>query len=154
MNHLPALIKKIETYIPYHEQNNPNVSTSPVGWHLQHILLTISLIIENVKKSDPTLYKWKFSFIKMIVFTTKKIPRGKAKAPDLVVPKQVATEASIKEELNKAARAIKALDAIPANHYFKHPFFGNLKVKPTIKFLAIHTNHHLAIITDIIKNGQ
>ncbi len=154
MNHLPALIKQLESYIPYQEQSNTNVSTSAVGWHLQHTLLTINQIVDNIKKSNPADYKWKFSFIKLIVFTTKKIPRGRAKAPNVVVPKNTITEATIREELTKSAAAVKDLEAIPANHYFQHPFFGNLKVKATIQFLAIHTNHHLAIIKDITKNGQ
>jgi len=154
MNQLQELIQQLKSYIPFHEQANADVSKSPVGWHLQHTLLTINQIIGNLKKSDPSTYRWKFSFVKLIVFTTNKIPRGKAKSPNVVVPKNAITEASITEELIKAIASIKELDTLQANHYFPHPIFGNLKLKPTIKFLAIHTNHHTAIIKDILKNGQ
>jgi hypothetical protein len=38
--------------------------------------------------------------------------------------------------------------------YFHHPFFGHLKLNKTIKFLEIHTNHHLQIIHEIIHSQR
>ena len=37
------------------------------------------------------------------------------------------------------------------NAYFRHLIFGNLNKKRTIRFLQIHTAHHLKIIQDILK---
>jgi hypothetical protein len=83
---------------------------------------------------------------------TKKIPRGKAKAPKVVVPKEGVTIANLEQHLAKARDAIKALEFVSKNHFFKHPYFGNLKKKQTILFLEIHTQHHLKIILDIVSN--
>ena len=44
------------------------------------------------------------------------------------------------------------LENISKDHYFEHPFFGKIKRKETIRFLEIHTNHHLKIIDDILKS--
>ena len=37
------------------------------------------------------------------------------------------------------------------NAYFRHLIFGYLNKKRTIRFLQIHTAHHLKIIKDILK---
>ena len=84
--------------------------------------------------------------------STKKIPRGKAKAPQVVVPKEGITIADLEYHLTKARDAIKALEFVSKNHFFKHPYFGDLKKKQTILFLEIHTQHHLKIIQDIVSN--
>ena len=37
------------------------------------------------------------------------------------------------------------------HQYFTHPIFKNLNKKQTIKFLKLHTNHHIKIVNDILK---
>jgi hypothetical protein len=44
------------------------------------------------------------------------------------------------------------LELVSRDHFFEHPYFGKLKLKETIRFLEIHTQHHLDIIRDIIMN--
>jgi hypothetical protein len=39
---------------------------------------------------------------------------------------------------------------VSKDHFFEHPYFGKLKLKETIRFLEIHTTHHLSIIEDIV----
>ncbi len=151
MNKLRHLINEIETKIAKEEVINPAVSKSSVGWHIEHSLLTINLIIEALKKSNPDAYQWKFSFIKTLVYTLNKIPRGRAKAPDIVRPKNNFTLETLKNHLEMTKRKLEEMATLHPNNYFEHPFFGKLKLKPTIKFLKIHTRHHLDIINDIIK---
>jgi hypothetical protein len=55
------------------------------------------------------------------------------------------------ESLKNTYQAITYLKDCEENQYFMHPFFGQLNKKQTIKFLAIHTEHHLKIIRDILK---
>ena len=89
--------------------------------------------------------------IRIIVLTTKKIPRGRAQSPDVVVPKGKITEETLKAHLDQTVEKIKELNSIGPNQYFRHPFFGNLRLKQTVKFLEIHTYHHLKIVNDILK---
>ncbi|MFN8364825.1 MAG: hypothetical protein U0T78_06125 [Cloacibacterium normanense] len=35
---------------------------------------------------------------------------------------------------------------LPSQSYIEHPYFGHLDVKQTLKFLKIHTQHHLKIV--------
>lgn len=79
----------------------------------------------------------------------KKIPRGKAKAPKSVQPKSDYTLESLQEKLLKTRSKIAELQLLSKDHYFQHPGLGNMKLKQMIKFLEIHTRHHLKIIHDI-----
>jgi hypothetical protein len=151
-NNLATLLDQLEDYIPKSEFVDLQVSQSTVGWQIEHSLLTINEIIAAIQNSNPKEYSWQFSFMKWIILATKKIPRGKAKAPKVVVPKEGVTIANLEQHLAKARDAIKALEFVSKNHFFKHPYFGNLKKKQTILFLEIHTQHHLKIIHDIVSN--
>jgi hypothetical protein len=151
-NNLATLLDQLEDYIPKSEFVDLQVSQSTVGWQIEHSLLTINEIIAAIQNSNPKEYSWQFSFMKWIILATKKIPRGKAKAPKVVVPKEGVTIANLEQHLAKARDAIKALEFVSKNHFFKHPYFGNLKNKQTILFLEIHTQHHLKIILDIVSN--
>ena len=149
-NSLEILLNELEAHLSNHEAMNLKVSQSTVGWQIEHTLLTINGIVGAVQQSNPKDYKWKFSFIKIIILATKKIPRGKAKAPKIVVPKADIPFADLQQHLAKARETIKGLETVSKDHFFEHPYFGKLKLKETIRFLEIHTNHHLKIIRDII----
>jgi hypothetical protein len=123
-----------------------------VGWHIEHSLLTLNGIANSLIQSNPTAYKWKFNFIRIVVLTTKKIPRGRAKSPEIVMPKGSIDQPKLTALLTETRSNCKELSFLQADKYFEHPFFGKLKLKQTISFLEIHTNHHLEIIRDIVSN--
>ena len=152
MNKLTALVNELETKIKYSEKLNSTVSKELVSWHIQHSLLVCLQIISTVEKSNPADYKSKFNIKKFVVYTLNKIPRGNAKAPESVIPKK----AVIAQDLNKDFQMLKArlpvLNTLQPNNYFKHPYFGLLNLKATIKMLKLHTKHHINIINDIIKD--
>ena len=150
MHKLLKQIKELESKIPNQEDYNPEISKSNVGWHIEHILLTNKMILEAVEKSNPADYTWSFKLPRIVVFTLNKIPRGRAKAPKVVVPKTY-DEQTLLEHLKIVTLKIQALENMSSDKYFDHPYFGNLRLNKTIKFLEIHTNHHLEIINDIIK---
>ncbi|TXT30947.1 MAG: hypothetical protein FD136_1594 [Chitinophagaceae bacterium] len=153
MKHTIELIKELDTCIANAEKVNPAVSSSSVGWHIDHCLMVINQIIGAVNASNPQEYKWSFNFKRLVVFTTGKIPRGKAKAPATVVPTSAFDEVDVRLKMEKSLQKLTILNQLPANHFFVHPFFGHLNVKGTKKMLALHTKHHLEIINDIIKGA-
>ena len=152
MENVGQLLKHLETAIPKHELADPATSKSSVGWHIEHSLLTIDAIIHALEKSEPGNYDWRFNFRRTFVFTINKIPRGRAQAPKRVQPQTEINFDSLKIHLINSTENLKKLDTLKPNNYFEHPFFGKLNLKPTIKFLAIHTRHHLDIIDDIIQS--
>lgn len=151
MKNLETLLDQFESRIPLFAKENSEISKSNVGWHIEHSLLTIIGVTKVVLRSNPKEYKWKFKLSRILIFTLGKIPRGKAKAPEVVVPKNDITETLLLSNIELTRKLILELKSISNDHYFEHPYLGKLKKKNTIHFLEIHTNHHLKIIEDIIK---
>ena len=151
MKNLDAIMPELANYIAHHNQSNQAVSEASVGWHIEHSLLVIKQITATVAQSESKLYKYNFNLSRFVVFLTKIIPRGKAKAPKMVIPVDEITIETLQESLKNTYQAITYLKDCEEHQYFMHPFFGQLNKKQTIKFLAIHTEHHLKIVRDILK---
>jgi hypothetical protein len=151
MSNLHKLITELEQNIPLCDRHNAAISGSNVGWHIEHSLLVINGIIKQLEKSNPADYTWKLNFPKTIIFLINRIPRGKGKAPKVVQPTDAVTQETLTNSLQKARNLEQMLSHIPAEACFQHPSFGYLKRDETIKFLCIHTQHHLAIVKDILK---
>ncbi len=151
MENIKSLLQELENKIPQQTVSNEAVSKSSVGWHIEHSLLTMYIIIEALKNSNPKDYQKKFNFKRMVVFALNKIPRGKAKAPNSVLPKQEITTETMQTHLEKMKVKLNELDSLDANSFFFHPVFGQLNVKQTKKLFVMHTEHHLRIINDILK---
>jgi hypothetical protein len=146
---IEQLVSELETYIPKQELINPVISTSSIGWHIEHSLLTINLIVDTVKRSDPKDYKWSFNLWRTIIMITRKIPRGRARSPKMVRPTETFNADTLRDHVNKTRQQVRILETCVPNNYFVHPYFNKLNLRSTIKFLEIHTNHHLKIIKDI-----
>ena len=151
MKSIHHLLQQLENHIPNLEKTNQKVSTSTVGWQIDHCLLVINGIIGQLEISNPSKFQPKWTFSKFIIFTTSKILRGKAKAPKVVIPIQVATQNELNAKLEAAKNNVLKLDSFSENQFFNHPYFNDLNVKQTKRFLMIHTKHHLKIIEDILK---
>ncbi len=151
MNRLEKLINELESKISKMELVNQATSKASVGWHIEHTLLTFNLITNTLKKSNPNNYKWKFNFTRFFVFTINKIPRRRAQSPTSVLPANDFNIETLKTHIGIAKEKLKELNFLKPDNYFEHPFFGKLNLKPSIKFLELHTTHHIKIINDIIK---
>jgi hypothetical protein len=151
MNPIHNLLLQLESYISNLDKSNSKVSNSTIGWQIDHSLLVINGIIGQLEISNPNEFQPKWNLPKFIVFTTGKIPRGKAKAPKMVIPNHIATQEELKIKLETAKNNVLKLDTFSENSFFNHPFFNDLNVKQTKKFLVIHTKHHLKIIQDILR---
>ena len=151
MKNLNSIVTELATFIPHHNQSNKAISEVSIGWHIEHCLLVIKQITATVAQSEPKLYKPKFDIKRFFVFILNTFPRGKAKAPKVVIPVHEITVETLQESFKNTYQAIAYLKDCQENQYFMHPIFGQLNKKQTIKFLAIHTKHHLKIIRDILK---
>lgn len=148
---LLALINQLEEKINTSELRVNSVSASSVGWHIQHSLLVIVIISKAIIASDPNKYKWKFSIIREVFFLFKTIRRGKTKAPKAVVPTTCASAEQLYNEIVAAKAIVLKLKSQSNSCFFKHPFLGDIRLKNTILFLEIHTQHHIKIINNILQ---
>ncbi len=151
-NELIALLEQLRTLTAESEAFDAKISAASVGWHIDHSLLVINQIVNAVKQSDPNTYSPKFNFKRWLLFTLNKLPRGKAKAPKHVLPRNEFELSATEEQMDRAIQHIKELDQLNADNYFQHPFFGVLNLKRTRKMLSLHTQHHLKIMSDILSN--
>lgn len=141
----------IENAIPFYGQHQKMVSAKNVAWHLDHSLKVINSVCDALKTSNPADYMSTFSFIKFYIFLRGSIPRGRATAPKSVVSNDEILKSAIESQLAMAKINLREIKNLPANSHFQHPYFGKLSLKKSQRFLAIHTNHHLAIVNDILK---
>ena len=149
MRNLTPLLNQLESHIVDFKKTNVAVSQSSIGWHIDHSLMVINGIIEQLKKSNPEQYKWQFNWNRIFIKSINKIPRGRGKAPKAVQPLESSSVEILNSKLHIANDSIIELENLEPNNYFKHPYFGNLNLKTTIWFLELHTKHHLKIIEDI-----
>ncbi len=149
MKQLQSILDQLESNILDFEKTNPVVSQSTIGWQIDHSLLVINNVVDQLKDSNPASYKWRFKWIRIYIQITNKIPRGKVRVPKSVNPIAIATIEELRTKLELARKNITDISTIPANSYFTHPFFGDLKLKSALWFLKLHTTHHLKIIKDM-----
>lgn len=152
MKQLTEYLKEIERSIPNAHEMNEKVSAQSVGWQLDHTLRVIIGISRELAKEKEGVYKSKRNVAKSIIFLTKTIPRGRGRAPERVVSKDNDfTTEKLSSLVDLARESLSELKMVPKDNYFTHPLFGNLKKKKAIKFIGIHTKHHLKIVRDILK---
>lgn len=151
MKKLVKLLDQLESYVLLSTTINTSVSEASIGWHIEHACLVIIKITETIQQSNPADYASRFNIKKMVVFLTGKFPRGRAKAPNSVLPKDAINQDHLNECIAQARQSIINLNQCRKNQFFLHPIFGNLNTRQTFHFLGIHTMHHIRIVQDILK---
>lgn len=151
MGNIQNQLQKIESLLPQIDKENLQVSKASVGWHLEHSLLILNGSLKGLTMTNPENYKPKFSVKKFIFLNFRVIPRGKIKSPKQFIPLETPKKESIEKLLNLAKERLEAVKNLPPKSFITHPFLGDLDKKTTLKFLGLHTNHHLKIIDDILK---
>jgi len=148
---LIPLIKELENGIKYKDKRNELVTTSDVAWQIDHSLKVFNLVSLTLIDSNPELFKSRFNKWRLLFFTLGHFPRGKVKAPKYVRPPEIITVADLELQLQTAYLNIDKIASADKNAHFKHFIFGVLNKNRTIRFLHLHTTHHLKIIRDVLK---
>ncbi len=153
-NFLDAQFSEIVDYIPQRGHKNQKISKGDVAWHIDHSLKAINRICESLERSDPNKFSSSFSLSRIFVFTSGIIPRGVAQSPKSIRPPKDINTDSLYLQLEEARKNLKKIESLDANAHFRHPYFKLINKEQTKRFLKIHTEHHLKIIRDILKNSS
>ena len=145
-------LDKIESLIPERDVKNENISRADVAWHLDHMLKTINEITKSLEKSNPEMFKKSFNAARVMSLTLGFIPRGRAQSPSVVRPPENIKTEDIISQLQKARNNVKVLNRLDKKVHFAHPVFGMIDKATSIRFIEVHTKHHLKIINDILNN--
>lgn len=148
------LLKQLEvlnTYIDRDDFTNLAVSKASSYWQVAHSLRVLHDVTNLLLVANPIDYEPKWSFLKLVIMTTGIIPRGKVRAPKQTAPVVTYPKEDLKRLYNDTKAALNKLNTIPEVACFKHPFFGWMRKNETVKFMAIHTKHHLKILRDMSR---
>lgn len=148
---IEAQINQFKSLLSKKDLQASSVSNGNIGWHIAHSILVIIKMITAMEKSDVQAFKYKFSLLKWLMFTFKKIPRGKRKAPATVQPPEVFDTPYFDDLFSKVAEKLASYQKLPKNANLVHPAIGLINKEEALKFLFVHNKHHLSIINDIIK---
>lgn len=136
-----------------HREHSAPFSAWSIGAHLHHSYLAMAGIADTLCQCQGDAPPRSFSFIRFVVFTTRKIPRGKGKAPKTVMPESSPGLELIEASARVARSALEKVQGARATAYFSHPIFGDLSRDEALHYCSIHTRHHLAICRDILAKA-
>ena len=159
---LQALLDQGAAYLEWPEEALFKVHEAISGWsvgeHLYHITLangSIPKLIERLKvgRLGNTEDEPKPEMIELI---TKGIIPGGRKAPDRVVPPEDLTAELLHRDFTRMRKATQRLEPILEElhtipHRFPHMFFGPMSAPEWVRFMEIHTRHHMVIVESLVS---
>lgn len=151
-SNLKVKLNEVASYIALRDTINLEVSEASVAWHMDHIYLMVNQLHKALEYSDESNYKAESNKTRDYVFTSNTLPRGKVTAPESVRPAENLTINTLRMHYDEALAKVEKLPLLAEKKHFNHPILGTMNRDETIKFLTIHTEHHLKIIRDILKN--
>jgi hypothetical protein len=137
-------------YIDSVECRNESLSHWAVGQHIHHILIVANGIIQNLQDSKIGSGKERLSLVKFLSLTFSYIPRGKAKSPERVMPSDNITQEIVREAYAVFEKKMPIVNTLPRDSWFNHPVFGDLRRDNALRFIEVHSKHHIKIIRDIL----
>ena len=148
---LENLINKLQKHIVEADKINSKISKANIGWHIHHSLKVIEVVLNQLSVSKPEDYKYEINFKKYFFFFIGKFPRGKVRAPKIVIPGNTYSTEDLWQHSNQIKLRLEELKTFNKNQFIRHPLLGILNLNDSIKLLNLHTQHHLNIIKDILN---
>ena len=143
----------LATWVDRRESLHAPTSSWNVGQQIEHCCLVIGGVHDALQRSQPPVPRAKISLVRRGVFLTGRIPQGRAQAPRSVHPEPAPARAHLDACLQQARQQVEAIRAMAPDAWFKHFVFDVLKRDEALRFLQIHTDHHLRIIQQIARRA-
>ena len=120
--------------------------------HIDHLLKVTKSVLDRLP-SQEALPRG-INVIGRAILALGWIPRGKGRSPERLT----ATRCTVEELQARLARVNAAVDAADAATIdaaripsVPHPRFGGLTPPQALRFITVHTEHHLKIVRDILR---
>lgn len=127
--------------------------------HLEHLSLVLVRVLRTIEllregEDERILRQGRPSFAARMLLLTGWIPRGRGESPDEVIPDPRPVRHRLQTTLADATLQAARLEPVAAGlaaveGRFPHPALGAFDAAEWMRFLHVHTKHHLAIIEDI-----
>jgi hypothetical protein len=157
---LRQLRKQVETIRTLARLPEPRLfaATNVSGWtpseHLNHLIRVAKSVTDLAIAPDTPALTNGINGVGRVILAVGRIPRGRAAAPDRFRAERAITTAlldalaRLEETVARISPDDVARRRIPT---VKHPRFGGLTPPQALRFVAIHNDHHLRIIADILR---
>ena len=127
------------------------VSEWSIGMHVHHCCLVMTAVCQSLIASTPPPPRSRFSLVTALVFSSGRIPRGRGRSPDEVLPRQDVSSVELGTLLDQSERILTEVHDLDPKAWFRHFVFGVLDRDKTVRLILIHNRHHSRIISDILK---
>lgn len=121
--------------------------------HVDHLTKVSASIVNRILQLDAPRVDIRLSPLGRIILAVGRIPRGRGKAPERLRGARV-TPAELHAGLTKLEGKLDELTdphlADARGAIVPHPRFGGLRPSQALRFAAVHNDHHLRIIADIL----
>jgi len=140
--------------VPESDVRVPSVSEWSIGMHVHHCCLSMLGISRALVASTPPPPRSRPPWITSVILLTGRIPRGRAQAPRAVIPLAPTAQADLLELLNESGRQLDLVTRLDPQAWFKHFELGVLRRDRALRFIHVHNEHHVRIVSDILSAQQ
>lgn len=136
------------------EERAARVSGWSVAEQLDHVTLVLASGTALLESPDESPERG-INLLGRTLLTLGWLPRGVAKSPKGVRPVG-ASAGEIRERIEQVRQRLRSLrgrrELLEGRRpLFRHPYFGGLTPRQGVRFLAVHTHHHLKIVDEILR---
>lgn len=121
--------------------------------HMDHLIKVTASIVNRILQLDAPRVDASVSALGRIILAVGRIPRGRGRAPERLRGARVGA-AELHAGLTKLEGKIDELTAPHLDDLrgaiVPHPRFGGLRPSQAMRFAAVHNDHHLRIIAEIL----
>ncbi len=143
-------VENLRTSVARAALRAPAVSEWSIGMHVHHCCLAMIRICQSLAASTPPTPRSRFSLVTTLVFSSGRIPRGRGRSPDAVLPRQDISPAELRTLLDQCERLLTEAPDLHPENWFRHFAFGVLDRDKALRLMHIHNRHHLRIVSDIV----
>ncbi len=139
------------------------VSGWTVSEQVEHVLLAnrwaLGSILSMLAGQGDFPTTGRLNLLGVALLRAGRIPRGRGEAPATAAPRDGTTAVDLRRYVAKHQDYLRTIKKSQGEVHalrtrFRHPFFGYLRATDGVRFVRVHTNHHLSIVTDILEAAE